>query len=71
MAAGNSICASSVFIFYVRNGRGYSSIQFAHNIGTYRTDVFLGGVIEALAGGYYADRYGGSWFDSPPTSTWD
>ena len=55
IAAGNSICASFVFILHVKNGRGYSIVQFVHNIGAYHTDIFLGWVIEALSGSMVAD----------------
>ena len=73
IAAGNSVCAYFVLVLYVkngreyiRNGREYISVQFTHNIDAYHADIFLGWVIEALSGWYYADRYSGSWFDLAP-----
>ena len=71
VAAGYSICAYFVFILYMKNGREYSSFQFAHNIGPYHADIFLGWVIEALSGWCFADHYGGSWFYSAHIYTWD
>ena len=44
------VIAYFVFMLYMKNGREYFSFQFAHNIGPYRADIFLGWVIEALSG---------------------